>query len=304
MESKPLKQTFLELLIIIVVFAVVVGIYSLYNLLSDNSLDFVQQKDVDEAKLEFISGTEYLIGETPMHNGSTIINLRDSKNKFINTTCYLTIVQPDRTIYLPETIMLQDFAFSEYYKHWEVPQTMLGLFSQEVKCLVKNENISSSKAFHVANMTNILLTATNNLSQQINLILDTLNCSQTPYDEICERLLSINNSINNINTTLIFNGNVNATINFSEETINNINLTTKLYYSISANDCILNGNWIFDANVTNEENEILPFLSCNLETNVFGNQTITFNRTTQTYKKIYPCSPEGVTNWDFSCVRT
>jgi len=264
--------------------------------------EVVKQEDVeDEATLTFISGTEYFLPRDSQ--GSTIVKLRDSKNNFINTSCFLVILYPNRTIYLSESEMLQDLTYGSYYLHWDVPDDRLGVYDQEVKCLVKNKNISSAKAFHVSNITNILIESNNNLNGTMKTILSAIDCEQEAYNGTCDMINSLSAKIDNIsmsiNSTIIMNTNFTSIT----EMVINLNRTTHLYYQVSAPDCIEGSKWEFSANITNEALQSLPYLNCTLTTNVFGTENIPYDWNKKTYYKLYNCSPLGITSWDIDCIR-
>ena len=102
--------------------------------------------------LEFVSATEYTKGDG---NGSTIIKLIDWRGEKINTTCWETILFPNKTMYVDWTIMTQHWEFGNYYMNFPVPEP-LGIYDQEVRCIVSNKNISIGKGFHVGNISNIV----------------------------------------------------------------------------------------------------------------------------------------------------
>lgn len=255
------------------------------------------EKIEEPTNLDFVSSTEYVLPRD--HNGSTIVKLRDNKNDFINTSCYLTIVNPDRSIYLSSTLMSIDFTYGVYYRHWEVPEA-LGVFDQEVMCEVKGKNITQGKGFHVSNMTNILLRATESLNQSLQSILNALNCSSSNNSVLCAYLQSINNTLLSLTNISLNQGNSTLLISINS-TLSDF---TKIYYQISAPNCYVGSEWIFQANVTNEEAEALPFLNCILNTTRFGLQNILYTKELNRYSITNNCtSPDGVVDWDFNCER-
>ena len=103
-------------------------------------------------KLSFVSATEYTKGDG---NGSTIVKLIDWRGDKINTTCWETILYPDKTTYVDWTEMKQYWEYGNYYMNFVVPET-LGIYDQEVRCYVSNKNISIGKGFHVGNLSGVV----------------------------------------------------------------------------------------------------------------------------------------------------
>jgi hypothetical protein len=101
-----------------------------------------------QPNMVFVSETEYDFFDK---NGSTIIKLTDWKGDFIPTTCWETILYPDKSTYLYWRNMTIQPEYNNYYLNWNVPQygEPLGNYDQEVRCLVSNKNISLGKAFHL-----------------------------------------------------------------------------------------------------------------------------------------------------------
>lgn len=111
-------------------------------------LDFSDRAPV----LEFVSATEYTKGDG---NGSTIVKLIDWRGDKINTTCYEKILFPDKSTYVDWTLMTQHWEYGNYYMNFVVPEP-LGIYDQEVRCLVGSKNISIGKGFHVGNLTGVI----------------------------------------------------------------------------------------------------------------------------------------------------
>lgn len=302
------KNIFKDIVLIIALFSIIIGIIFISDTINAKETPYknvVQQenlKDNEQVEISFVSSTEYTSKDS---NGSTIVKLRDSHNNFVNTTCWETILYPNRTIYLQTTEMNQDLGFGEYWINFEISDTT-GVYSQEVMCLYKNKNISSAKAFHISALGDRILNSTNNIRNSINTILNALNCSQNEYNNTCILLQEINKSVWNMtsvtqNTFL----DINTSLNYIFESIVNINGTIKLYYEIAAPNCVVGSYWRFSANVTNEESESLPYLNCILSTNLFGNQQVNYSKTMKTYYIQNLClTPQQTVNWDFNCVRT
>ena len=103
-------------------------------------------------KIEFVSATEYTKGDG---NGSTIVKLVDWRGDKINTTCWEKILYPDKTTFTEWTTMTQHWEYGNYYMNFVVPEP-LGIYDQEVRCLVGSKNISIGKGFHVSNISNIV----------------------------------------------------------------------------------------------------------------------------------------------------
>lgn len=305
-----MKKVFRDLAILVAIFILIIGVVFVSNFISAEEKSFnkiisQENADVDKGvKIEFISSTEYFLPKD--QNGSTILKLRDNNNDFINTSCFLTILFPDRTVYLTETLMSQDFVYGEYFLNWEIPESQLGVYSQEVKCLIKNKNVSIAKSFHVSNITNILLASDNSLNGTLKAILDSEACQNPEFTTQCDYLRDINGTISSLNATIILSANQSvATIT---EILTTINETTgqlaKIYFEVSAPSCIIGSQWLFEANVTNEEYEILRFLDCTLSSSRFGIQNVPFDTSRNKYRIVNNCdNPEDIVTWNFTCLR-
>jgi len=297
--KKALKDTGY---LVVVLFFVFIAVY-IFSMPEKNpnydSVVYGENFEGSTVLLKWISGTEYVLPRD--HNGSSIVTLRDNQNDFINTSCFLTILFPNRSIYLEETLMNQDTFYGAYFLHWLVPES-LGVFDQNVKCRVLNKNISSAKSFHISNATNVLLASTNSLNQTLNTILNVLNCSDPSYTQLCDYLQSINNSVEN--SAIIINSNLTA-ISSQVISINEtLSDSTRIYYEISSPSCPISSQWIFEANVSDESYHILRFLNCSLFSSRFGIQNVPFDTSRERYRIVNDCdSPEDVVTWNFSCSR-
>ena len=118
--------------------------------------------------LQFVSSTEYSIEDG---NGATIIKLNDYKGDKINTTCWETILYPDKSVYIGWTEMTPQLEFSNYYFNFPVPQ-VIGVYDQEVRCLISNKNISLGKGFHVSNLTGVIDKRIDTLKPDIMMVMN------------------------------------------------------------------------------------------------------------------------------------
>lgn len=178
------QKLFTKFMVFIVFFMVVGAGYMVYDN-SDMGVDFDEiefLKDVKlkedvknvsnkilqfnlnrDPKLSFVSATEYTKGDG---TGSTIIKLVDWRGNWINTTCYEEILYPNKSIYISWTEMNQHPEYSNYYMDFAVPEP-LGIYDQEVRCLVGNKNVSLGKGFHVSNISNVIESKIDSLRQDI-----------------------------------------------------------------------------------------------------------------------------------------
>jgi hypothetical protein len=113
--------------------------------------------------LQFVSETEYTFGDG---NGSTIVKLTDFKGDRINTTCFEKILYPNKSTYVDWTLMTQHWEYGNYYMNFNLPDT-IGIFDQEVRCLVGNKNLSLGKGFHMSNITKMVEKDVNELKQDV-----------------------------------------------------------------------------------------------------------------------------------------
>lgn len=265
--------------------------------------DLPEDIDIEnQVHLQFVSGTEYVPSDP---NGRTIIQLQDFQGNAINTSCYVTIINPDRTIYDAQDLMTFDGNTGSYWDAFTTSSEQ-GIYEQSVECIINNnKNVTSGKAFHVANISTIIQTAEVNIQQSIDTIYQALNCTLTPNITLCEQL----NNINNITTIIINNQNSSASVlNFSEEVIVQINesLTTqqRLFYEIEAPNCHVLTTWNYTALVTDERGHSLPYLSCELSSDRFGTESVPYNPVIGKYQVLHNCSaPAGIVNWNFTCSR-
>jgi hypothetical protein len=301
-----LFKKFIRDFVIYFVFAlIIIGIfYSLgfFEITTQPYKKVVQPENLKEDEiptLSWVSSTEYTTKDA---DGSTIVKIRDNHNNFINTSCLETILFPNRTVYLQETQMNQDFVYGEYFLDFAIPDTY-GVYSQEVKCLFKDKNVSSAKAFHISLLGDKILASNNNLNQTLQTILNTLDCNDPQYTVMCDYLRDINQSQTNNSLTIIANQSFVDITNIVTSINETLEDSTRIYYSIYASDCFVGGIWQIEANITNEAFEQLRFLNCTLTTNVFGSEPFEFNSGLNMYSKIHNCSPEGITSWDILCHR-
>jgi hypothetical protein len=112
--------------------------------------------------LQFVSETEYQFGDG---SGATIIKLTDHKGDKINTTCWEQILYPDKSVYVSWTSMIQQWEYGNYYMNFALPSSIIGIYDQEVRCLVSSKNVSLGKGFHLGNLTNVIDTKINTLKQ-------------------------------------------------------------------------------------------------------------------------------------------
>ena len=119
-------------------------------------------------QFEFVSQTEYTQSDG---NASTIVKLIDWKGDKINTTCWETVLYPDKTTYLGWTTMIQQWTYGNYYLTFNLP-SQLGEYDQEVRCFVSSKNISIGKGFHVSNITPNVNTQIDSLKQDIMTVVE------------------------------------------------------------------------------------------------------------------------------------
>lgn len=96
--------------------------------------------------------------------------------------------------------------------------------------------------------------------------------------------------------------------NYSQFEINLIlqylNITvTDLNIYVSHNNCILGSTYIIDAQVTDYFNHVLTDSSvyCDISTNFWGNDTMSYVPSSGYFEYSHLCSPEGVVDWTIDC---
>lgn len=267
-----------------------------YNKIIDGSKS--ELKD-DEVFITFVSGTEYSPSDP---DGMTIATLRDYQNNFINTSCWLTILYPNQSIFFPESLMNQNFEYGTYYNQFTVGET-IGNYDQHISCAVGERNYTNGKAFHVANLSSIVNQIVHvselNIQESIQTVMNAMNC--TPENEICQRLNNINSSTNNLVIQTNISGNITTIIDYLKDVNESVR---KIFYQVSAPDCIVGSTWTFQAKVIDETYNNLPFLDCELATARFGVESVAYDGEAQKYIIIHNCtSPDGIVGWDFECQR-
>lgn len=137
----------------------------------------------DGLTLTFVSSTEYYYGDL----GKTIIQILDAKQKKINGTCNQTISYHDGTLFMQSALTSRDIS-GNYYDLFVIPQVS-GVYTVNVDCLVRGNQMSNSKTFHVSNATSKILEAV--VTNSTNII----NNLENNYN-LSNQILTVTNSTN------------------------------------------------------------------------------------------------------------
>src|SRR3989338_4591441 len=136
-----------KIIIIVVVIVAFAGIGGAYYLLGQEL----------QPVLRFISGTEYISGET----GQVIVRLSDSNgNHITNAKCNASILYPDKSYFLVDYPLVSSSEPGNYYAQFTTP-TITGIYEETAKCSVVNKNKESflaiSSSFHVSVALNFIV---------------------------------------------------------------------------------------------------------------------------------------------------
>jgi len=98
------------------------------------------------SKIEFVSGTEYAVGE----NAQTIVRVTNALGIGLSPDwCNATIWYPNKTVLVLNTSMTSGGASGSYYYNWTAPD-VYGIYEQYAECKIQNKIIGNSKASHVS----------------------------------------------------------------------------------------------------------------------------------------------------------
>lgn len=97
-------------------------------------------------KLQFISGTEYMMNE----NGQTIVRTVNQLGiPTPATACNITIYYPNKTIWIDSQAMTQGGTTGSWYYDWTAPN-VTGVYEEYALCLVQNKLVGAGSSFHVS----------------------------------------------------------------------------------------------------------------------------------------------------------
>lgn len=99
----------------------------------------------DEMVFKFVSGTEYV----PTDEGQVIVELRDRQYNSINATCYVSILYPNKTLFVNHQEMADTASVGTQYYNFTVP-TVSGVFEYSANCTYLGNNYIVGQSFHVS----------------------------------------------------------------------------------------------------------------------------------------------------------
>jgi hypothetical protein len=173
MEIKRYLNKKVAILLSIVILIIPAGIFTYSFLVSGI-----------EPILRFVSGTEYISGET----GQVIVRLSDTNgNPINNAMCNVSILYPDKSYFLVDFPLVPSSEPGNYYAQFTTP-TLTGIYEETAKCAVisnnKENSLTISSSFHV--------------SVALNFIVEMSALQADRYRDIVARL---NQTINEVNTS-------------------------------------------------------------------------------------------------------
>ena len=195
-SSKLLFQGFVVLLLLCGGFGFLLGHYIFPETCKDCKVITEEVRQDGNAYIDFVSGTEYILGSGALDTGQVIIRVTDYKGYPLNATCNATILNPDKSFYVYVQPMTQSTINGNYYRSFSIPYASTGIYEDYVNCSVilgsQSIKVSKSSSFHVAPFD----TYFNNISQQI------ISVNQTVLNAEQNILNNINGSTTNLNATL------------------------------------------------------------------------------------------------------
>jgi len=111
----------------------------------------------EDINLKMVSGTEYISGEY----GQAIIRLADERGNGISSaTCRVTILYPDKTVFMTDASMSPSTERGNYYREFVTPNTT-GIYEETIRCSAKKGRTeykrSVSSSFHVSVALNFVV---------------------------------------------------------------------------------------------------------------------------------------------------
>ena len=176
-------------------------------MVSVSALYFTGKSVEDDIGLQWVSHTEYWRGD----NASSIVRLGDYRgNPYIVDSCRVTILKPDKSIFVNDAAMKQSNIAGNWYRTDSLQGAPLGTYEQEVTCVKGSVTIKSSQSFHLnpaleqisvlTDLSNSLNTSLVNTS--ISLSMGILNSTQIISTELSKLNTNITDVIRSVNTTI------------------------------------------------------------------------------------------------------
>jgi uncharacterized protein YfaS (alpha-2-macroglobulin family) len=104
-------------------------------------------KDTGIVMMQFVSGTEYNIGDA----GQVIVEIRDVNSNTLNANCSMLVWYPDKSVFLQQGAVLS--ATGNYFINFTVPN-VTGIFEYQANCTRNEKSYVTSKSFHVSEFQN------------------------------------------------------------------------------------------------------------------------------------------------------
>jgi len=108
----------------------------------------MSQHPVAEPTMQFVSGTEYNIGE----KGQVIVEIRDIAGNPAQSNCTVSVWYPDKSIFLSDAVTVIS-ASGNSYIDFIVPN-MTGVYEYQANCTAVGKQMIMSKSFHVSEFQN------------------------------------------------------------------------------------------------------------------------------------------------------
>lgn len=187
-------------IIFIVIGLLIIGLILFFLFSSDTIRE-------SEPLLKMVSGTEYISGE----QGQVIVRLQDSRdNAITDANCVLSLLYPDKSFFLVDVPMVPTSVPGNYYHPFITPERE-GIYEEHIVCRVERNDVVRelhiSYAFHV--------------STGLNLIVEVSRAQREQYDDLVNRVNSLDLKLNNVQTYI--DTNVMSEVNSLSQDINDVN---------------------------------------------------------------------------------
>ncbi len=150
-----------------------------------------------EPLLGFVSGTEYISGET----GQVIVRLGDTDNNPItNAKCNVTILYPDKSYFLLDYPLQPSTEPGNYYTQFTTP-TITGVYEETARCSFdlknKKRELIVSSSFHVSVALNFIVDLSAAEAERYRDLISKLNQTMINVNKTRDLVLeSINKTFN------------------------------------------------------------------------------------------------------------
>lgn len=279
-----------------------------------------------DPKVLIVSSTTYI----PHENGQIICRFLDFEYSPINTTCWATVLYPNKNIFINQEIT-NATQLDNHYITFTVPETY-GVYEYSVTCDVNGKNISGSKAFEVTTLANAIINFTNqtyiSITDHITNQTLWINDSQHHQNELITNLTDRNFNIsqnilnyvqsNMTNITLTLQNNLTELINTqigteTNESVKSLLLqikeklgfiTTNITINTTAPNYVHIGEeWNMKAYVYNQAGTLVgnTDVTCNTTSNYYTETAMTYQGSGTSWNYNFIPTSSGVIHYEVEC---